>query len=273
MTGPETAPRRRWWLYAGLFLGAAAATAGVTALLLNIAQRKVEAKEHYVKLVDLTEDTIDPAVWGMNFPRQYDSYRRTADNERSGRGGSDGLPPSRLAADPRLVRIFAGYAFGVDYRERRGHAYMLADQDVSERTHKFKQPGACLHCHASVIPAYRQAGGGDLMKGFEAVCALPLAEARQRVEHPVACLDCHDPQTLQLRITRPAFLAGIRELAHSGEPVPHLTSIERWRHGSLDVEHDNRPARKLLQIHCEFLASTPRVPSGQRFSVRCIRRR
>ena len=35
---------------------------------------------------------------------------------------------------------------------------MLADQDETERVKQFKQPGACLHCHASIIPAYREAG-------------------------------------------------------------------------------------------------------------------
>src|SRR5438874_550646 len=70
-------------------------------------------------------------------------------------GGNESY--SKLEKDPALVRMFAGYAFGIDFREKRGHAYMLADQDITERTKKFKQPGACLHCHASIIPAYRQA--------------------------------------------------------------------------------------------------------------------
>ena len=41
---------------------------------------------------------------------------------------------------------------------------------------------------------------------------MPYAEARKLVEHPVACIDCHDPQTMQLRVTRPGFLEGIRAL-------------------------------------------------------------
>jgi nitrite reductase (cytochrome c-552) len=35
------------------------------------------------------------------------------------------------------------------------------------------------------------------------------------VEHPVTCIDCHDSQTLELRITRPAFMEGIRNLKAS----------------------------------------------------------
>jgi nitrite reductase (cytochrome c-552) len=72
------------------------------------------------------------------------------------------------------------------------------------------QPGTCLHCHASVYVAYKEAGGGDLVRGFEKLNPLPYAEARRLVTHPVACIDCHDPETMQLRVTRPAFLEGIR---------------------------------------------------------------
>src|SRR4051812_12827301 len=93
----ESSPgRSRWPAYVALVLVTAVVTFGVAALLMNIAERKREAREHYIRLVDLTEDTIDPAEWGKNFPRQYDGYLRTADNERSGKGGSDGLAPSRL---------------------------------------------------------------------------------------------------------------------------------------------------------------------------------
>ena len=48
-----------------------------------------------------------------------------------------------------------------------------------------------------------------LAKGFEVVCAMDWKEARPLVTHPVSCVDCHDPKTTQLRVTRPAFLLGI----------------------------------------------------------------
>jgi nitrite reductase (cytochrome c-552) len=41
---------------------------------------------------------------------------------------------------------------------------------------------------------------------------MPYSEARKLVTHPVACIDCHDSQTMQLRITRPGFIEGIRSL-------------------------------------------------------------
>jgi nitrite reductase (cytochrome c-552) len=189
----------------------------VAALLLNVAERKREAKEHYVELVRLDEETIDPALWGKNFPRQFDAYKRTVDVERTRHGGSDAF--SHLEQDPVWKRLFDGYAFAIDYREERGHAYMLNDQDSTRRVTEKPQPGACLHCHSSIIPAYRRLGDGDVMKGFEKMCAMPWKEARGLVEHPVACIDCHDPKTMALRVTRPGFLNGIRALK-AGQGVP-----------------------------------------------------
>jgi nitrite reductase (cytochrome c-552) len=40
-------------------------------------------------------------------------------------------------------------------------------------------------------------------------------QIRQQVKHAVACIDCHDPKTMQLRVTRPAFIEGIRALKAS----------------------------------------------------------
>jgi nitrite reductase (cytochrome c-552) len=48
------------------------------------------------------------------------------------------------------------------------------------------------------------------MKGFQVVNHMKYPEARQYAKHPVACIDCHEPKTMQLRVTRPAFIQGIR---------------------------------------------------------------
>jgi nitrite reductase (cytochrome c-552) len=57
---------------------------------------------------------------------------------------------------------------------------------------------------------YVRLGAGDLTRGFEAVNQMPYQEARKQVTHPVSCVDCHNPETMALRITRPAFMEGIR---------------------------------------------------------------
>ncbi len=266
MSSSSTPVGRNKWFYATVIGIVAVATVAVMLLMENIAQRKEEARQHVFKVVEITEDTIDPVMWGKNYPRQYDGYKRTVDVERTKHGGSEAF--QKLEDDPRWREIFKGYAFGVDYREERGHAYMLSDQDMTERMKVAKQPGACLHCHAAVIPAYQQAGAqagatnrqAQIMKGFEAICGLPYADARKLVSSPIGCGDCHDPNTTQLRVTRPGFLNGIRALAKSDRPLPHLPSIERWRQDGRKGEYDvnNMATRQEMrsfvcgQCHVEY---------------------
>src|SRR5262245_18192324 len=207
-----------------VLLAAAGAVLGMI-LLVSIFERKQEARNPFFRVVELTDETEDPAVWGKNFPMQYDGYRRTVDQQRTRFGGSEAEPrtptqvdprsvvaQSRIEEDPRLKTMWAGYAFAKDFREERGHAYMLDDQTYTERQQAAKQPGTCLHCHASIKVPHTKAGDGDLMKGFEKFNQMPFAEARKLVNHPVACIDCHDPKSMQLRVTRPGFMEGMRAL-------------------------------------------------------------
>jgi nitrite reductase (cytochrome c-552) len=204
-------------------LVAAAAAAGVAALLVNIMERKQEARDPFFRVVELNDEIDDPAVWGKNFPFQYDGYLRTVDQVRTRYGGSEAIPrtptqadprslvaQSRLEEDPRLKTMWNGYAFAVDFREERGHAYMLQDQTFTERQNVVTQPGTCMHCHASVYLPYKRLGNGNLVAGFEAMNKMTYKEARTKVEHPVTCIDCHDPATMKLRVTRPGFLEGVK---------------------------------------------------------------
>jgi nitrite reductase (cytochrome c-552) len=210
MTNQRAQGHSEYLTYIAIVVAVAIVTFLTTWLLFNVRERKEEGNEVSFRLTDLTEETIDPAVWGKNFPRQYDGYKRTVDTVRTRHGGSEAF--QRLEAEPALKRIFAGYAFSLDYREDRGHAFMLLDQDMTRRVTERKQPGACLHCHSSVMAAYRLVGEGDVVRGFEEVCAMPYQEARKLVDHPIACGDCHDPKSMDLRVTRPAFLSGIKAL-------------------------------------------------------------
>ncbi|MHB1046008.1 MAG: ammonia-forming cytochrome c nitrite reductase subunit c552 [Thermoanaerobaculia bacterium] len=211
---------------------AAFAAVGVTALLVNIMEHKQEARNPFFRVVELTDDTEDPAVWGKNFPIQYDTYKRTVDMVRTKFGGSEALPRTptekdprslvttqKLEDDPRLKRMWEGYHFSADFREERGHAYMLDDQTFTLRQEHTKQPGACMNCHASTYVAMKKLGDGDIWKGFAAFNEMPYFEVRKLVNHPVTCIDCHDSQSMALRVTRPAFMEGIRTFkAFEGVP-------------------------------------------------------
>src|SRR5215467_1603392 len=69
----------------------ALAAMGSTALLVNIMERKQEAKNPFFRVVELTDETEDPAIWGKNFPLQYDGYKRTVDQVRTRYGGSEAM--------------------------------------------------------------------------------------------------------------------------------------------------------------------------------------
>ncbi|MBE0566692.1 MAG: ammonia-forming cytochrome c nitrite reductase subunit c552 [Krumholzibacteria bacterium] len=266
---------------------------GLFALRDNMSDRKAEAHTTVFKLTEVTERTTDPAEWGRNFPRQYDSYRRTVDMERTRYGGSEADPTamgadnvyktvSNIERDTRLKTMWNGYAFALDFREDRGHAYMLHDQRETERVLQRPQVGACLHCHAAVTVAYREAGlaagapgtlddpllsetgQAQLMQGFPIISAMPYAEATLKVEHPVTCLDCHDPKSNQLRITRPGLVYGLAALAASDDPVPHLESVEKWRAGDRSQPYDantlasRQELRSLVcaQCHVEYYCAS-----------------
>jgi len=248
----------------------AVAAAGATALLMNISERKAEQRAPYVRLVSVGEDDTDPAKWGKNWPAQYDAYQRTALTTKTrfgGHQGSEAMPTEKIERDPWLKRMFLGYAFSIDYRDRRGHAYMLHDQEQTQRLTK-PQSGSCLHCHASIMPLYRKLGGGDAMKGFEETYKFSYQDLSKQLHdsghaHPVSCVDCHEPTSMTLRVSRPGFIKGIQALAASDAAVPALPSITQWREGRRDTPYDpNRDATRnemrsfvCGQCHVEYYCS------------------
>jgi nitrite reductase (cytochrome c-552) len=280
----ETQPRKNRGLLIALVTGVFAVVAiGAAALAVNIAERKGEAKHAFVKLVEVTENDVDPAKWGTNWPREYDAYKRTAEPTATKYGGAAGasegqLAPQKAERDPWLKRVFAGYLFAVDYRDRRGHAYALTDQEVTKRNvpAENKQSGNCLHCHGSIMPLYKKLGkeaaptateAEQVQAGLAKVSEMSYWDAHKELEqlsggkaHPVSCVDCHEPQSMELRVTRPGFIAGIQKLAASSADVPHLPSVERWRKGdrakaydpNLDATRQEKRSFVCGQCHVEY---------------------
>ncbi|MBL9024314.1 MAG: ammonia-forming cytochrome c nitrite reductase subunit c552 [Myxococcales bacterium] len=245
---PAEKPAPFWTRRSGLatiIIVVALASAAVTALLTDIFEKKAEQRHPWVRVVEVGEDDTDPAKWGQNWPAQYDGYKRTTLATKTrfgGHAGSEALPEEKIERDPWIRKMFLGYAFSLDYRDRRGHAHMLEDQEATKRLEK-PQSGSCLHCHASIMPVYRTLGEGDAMKGFEESFKLPYKELNAKLHesghgHPVSCVDCHDPNTMALRVTRPGFLNGIRAFAASDAPAPAFSSVEAWRGGDRSKPYD-----------------------------------
>ena len=99
-----------------------------------------------VSQVSITDDVDDPAVWGQVYPLYYELYKKSVDMQRTKHGGSEAVPRTPTGTDPRtmvsrskveedigLRTMWQGYPFAVDFREDRGHAYMLEDQTYTMR--------------------------------------------------------------------------------------------------------------------------------------------
>ena len=214
-----TGPRRRWVPVAVLVV-VAIGSAALTWLLTTIVEHKQEAKWPFAQVVQLTDTTYDPAVWGENFPIQYEQFKKTIEDtdgdfikvDPTAEDPREYHTISRIDSETRAKRMWRGYAFAVDYTEPRGHEWALDDQRYTGRTApRFKQPGTCLNCHASMPEIYDELGDGDRKAGFDAMNAMSYDEAFEHASSSIACIDCHDPKTMELTITRPAFMEGIKQ--------------------------------------------------------------
>ncbi len=199
----QSAPNGRTWaMLGGAFILGLAVMAAIAALLTNIQQRKAERVEYPLRVVSIDANELDPAVWGQNFPRQYDAYLRTQDDTISTPYGGS-VPYSKLEKYPAMIRLWAGYAFSKDHNEERGHFYTTIDQKNTLRVQVVNQPGACINCHAAEAPQLI----AEL--GWEEFNRTPYNDLKDRLHVGSSCADCHDPETMALRINRPALIKAL----------------------------------------------------------------
>jgi nitrite reductase (cytochrome c-552) len=245
--GSTPAPARRRGRTFGLFVGAfvvgAVALVGIAALLLNIATRNVEADTTYVKVVEIDDGETDASKWGLNFPLEYSRFVMTEDDTvRTTYGGSERY--DKLARFPAMQRLWAGYAFSVEFNEDRSHHYSLVDQLETERQEVVKQPGACANCHSGDAPNLI----GSM--GWEAFNKGPYKDISSQLHTAITCNDCHDPDTMALRITRPAFAQAMEK---RGIDLANATRQEMRSYvcGQCHVEYYFEGDNKLLTFPWE----------------------
>lgn len=240
---PKTRRSRSAIFVVGAFILGFALLIGIGLLLMNINTRKQEAVAPIVKIVDIQDGETDPAVWGQNYPLEYDRFMMTQNTDTpTAYGGS--VKYSKLDRYPAMKRLWAGYAFAVDFNEERGHFYSLVDQKETKRQQVVKQPGACANCHSGDAP--------NLIKsmGWEAFNHTPYQEISGTLHSAITCNDCHDPATMALRITRPAF---INAMEKRGIDVTKATRQEMRSYvcGQCHVEYYFQGDNKLLTFPWE----------------------
>jgi len=171
----------------------------------SIIERRAETLFVYTPKVKHTQFEPRNEVWGKNFPREYQSWLRTADTTfKSKYNGSATI--DMLEVDPRLVVLWAGYAFSKDYKQSRGHYHAIDDIRTVLRTgapmngEKSPQPTTCWTCKSPDVPRLmNEMGVAEFYKGtWEKLGA--------QVVNPIGCGDCHDAKTMNLRISRPALI-------------------------------------------------------------------
>ncbi len=203
MTQSKSPARNLIWLVVAFVVGFLALM-GLSALLVSVQGRKAEAVQYPLKIVEIGENELDPAVWGKNYPREYASFMKTKDDKISTMFGGS-VPFNRLEKDPMLKRIWNAMPFSVDYNEERGHYYALIDQKETKRQQAAPQPGACANCHAAEAPQLIAS------MGWEKFSVTPYKDLQDKLHLGSSCADCHDPKTMELRLTRPGLINALKE--------------------------------------------------------------
>ncbi|MCX6242924.1 MAG: ammonia-forming cytochrome c nitrite reductase [Bacteroidetes bacterium] len=216
----ETEPKRKPWKNWLLFFATMVIVFLLGLLASSITQRKAESEYVYKPKVKLDEYEPRNSLWGENFPREYQSYLQTADTSFASKYNGN-IFIDMLERDPRMVVLWAGYAFSKDYSQSRGHYYAITDIRNTLRTGAPKgpedgpQPNTCWTCKSPDVPRLMEKLGPiDFYKG-------KWASRGNEIVNYIGCADCHDPTTMDLRITRPALIEAFKAMGKDISKATH----------------------------------------------------
>ena len=203
------------WVAWAIFSGTVVVVFLVGLFGASILQRRGETLARTQILKPIADWEPRNEVWGENFPREFESYLLTKDtNFASKYNGSKTV--DELERDPNLVILWAGYAFAKEYNQSRGHYYAIKDIRATLRTGQ-PQPATCWTCKSPDVPRLmNQMGVGEFYKKH-------WDELGDQVVNTIGCQDCHDPKTMNLRITRPALVEAFQA---QGKDIKQATHQE-----------------------------------------------
>lgn len=202
-------------------------TMGVVFLLgmlaASITQRRAEiASVMNNKKVEITGIEARNEIFAQNYPRQYESWTRTADtifqSEFNGSSAKD-----VLAQRPEMVVLWAGYAFSKEYTTPRGHMHAIEDVVHTLRTgapmsaDQMTQPATCWTCKSPDVPRMMDS------VGIAEFYNKPWAYWGHEIVNPIGCADCHDAETMDLKISRPALIEAYQNM---GKDINNATHQE-----------------------------------------------
>ena len=211
---------KRPWLAWFIFLATVIVVFILGLLASSIVERRAEAA--YVNVPKKEISAFEPRneVWGENYPREFQSYYGTADESfRSKYNGSAMI--DMLEVDPRLVVLWAGYGFAKDYNQGRGHFYAVADVQNTLRTGAptsatdGPMPSTCWTCKSPDVPRLmNEIGVAQFYTG-------KWAGLGAEIVNTIGCADCHDSETMNLTITRPALVEAFERMGKDIKKASH----------------------------------------------------
>ncbi|MBL7219005.1 MAG: ammonia-forming cytochrome c nitrite reductase subunit c552 [Phycisphaerae bacterium] len=227
------------WAGGVIVLLVAAIVALIGLLATSIAERRWEAQQPILVSQNIGQFESDNAVWGADYPREYDAYKKMGlDDTRTMYGGA--VKRDYLEEDPRQVILFAKYGFSKHFFQARGHTLALDDIRETKRIKRPFNAGTCWTCKSPDVPRMMGKFGKEIDKATrkegekeetDPIKLIGLGAAKfyasnwhdldKDMKHPIGCLDCHDPKTMKLRITRPALREGFAAMGRDIDKATH----------------------------------------------------
>ena len=224
----ETSSQKKPWVNWAIFLVTVVIVFLIGLFASSIIERRSESQLYFQMVSEIPDWEPRNEVWGQNFPREYESYVMTSDTSfKSKHFGS--VTIDYLDKYPELVVMWAGYAFARDYKQGRGHYYAIDDIRLTLRTIQ-PQPGTCWACKSTDVPrVMNEIGIAEFYKK-------PWIELGAQIVNHIGCQDCHDPKTMNLRITRPGL----------------IEAFERQGRNINDATHQEMRSLVCAQCHVEY---------------------
>ena len=155
---------------------------------------------------EIAANETSSSEWAKFYPAHWDSYQANyANTEKT----------SHFDTKPYLTAIYAGFGFSKEYNEPRAHVYTIEDILAIDPARK-KAGASCFTCKSTQVPEMMQKYG-------EKYYLMSFDEIKGQITEPIGCLDCHDPKTMELRLTRPAL---VEALQRQGKDIENISQQE-----------------------------------------------
>lgn len=208
------------WL---LFLGTMVVIFILGMLASSVMERKAEVASVFNnKKVDIKGIEARNEIFGENYPREYQTWTETIDTTfESEFNGSQMVDV--LEQRPAMVILWAGYAFSKDYSTPRGHMHAIDDIRHSLRTGAPQtdkdgpQPSTCWTCKSPDVPRMMES------MGVENFYNNKWGALGKEIVNPIGCADCHEPENMNLHISRPALVEAFQR---QGKDIAKATPQE-----------------------------------------------